>query len=48
MEVKNSIGNGAAEELTCITHGHELSTRIAGGDGGPGWRWAKVKKLGQL
>ena len=24
-EVKNSIGNGEAEELTCMTHGHELS-----------------------
>ena len=23
-EVKNSIGNGKAKELTCTTHGHEL------------------------
>ena len=23
--VKNSIGNGEAKELICITHGHELS-----------------------
>ena len=23
-EVKNSIGNGIAKELTCMTHGHEL------------------------
>ena len=22
--VKNSIGNGEAKELTCMTHGHEL------------------------
>ena len=24
-EVKNSVGNGEAKELTCTTHGHELS-----------------------
>ena len=30
-EVKNSIGNGEATELVCITHGHGLST---GGDAG--------------
>ena len=23
-EVKNSIGNGEAKELMCVTHGHEL------------------------
>ena len=23
-EVKNSMGNGDAKELTCMTHGHEL------------------------
>ena len=23
-EVKNSIGNGEAKELICMTHGHEL------------------------
>ena len=23
-EVKNSMGNGEAEELICMTHGHEL------------------------
>ena len=23
-EVKNSIGNGEAKELICVTHGHEL------------------------
>ena len=27
-EVKNSMGNGKAEELTCMTHGHEL--RVGG------------------
>ena len=25
VEGKNSIGNGEAEELICVTHGHELS-----------------------
>ena len=24
-EVKNSIGNGEAKELICMTHGHELT-----------------------
>ena len=27
-EVKNSIGNGEAQELICTSHGHEL--RVAG------------------
>ena len=26
-EVKNSIGNGEAKELACMTHGHELRGR---------------------
>ena len=26
-EVKNSVGNVEAKELTCMTHGHELSGR---------------------
>ena len=30
-DVKNSIGNGEAKELVCMTHGHELK---AGG-----WSW---------
>ena len=30
-EVKNSIGNGEAKELICMTHGHELRW---GNDGG--------------
>ena len=29
--VKNSIGNGEAEEIICTTHGHELRV---GNDGG--------------
>ena len=32
-EVKNSIGNGEAKELMCMTHGHELRW---GNDGGMG------------
>ena len=28
-DFKNSIGNGEAKELTCMTHGHELR---GGGD----------------
>ena len=32
-EVKNSIGNGEAKELICITHGHELRRGNAGGRG---------------
>ena len=35
-EVKNSIGNGEAEELICMTHGHEVSGGNAGGRGGTG------------
>ena len=33
-EVKNSIGNGEAKELICMTHGHEL--RGVGDAGGKG------------
>ena len=32
------MGNGEAKELICITHGHELRGRDAGGRGGAGWR----------
>ena len=35
-EVKNSIGNGVAKELICMTHGHELREEIAGRNGGTG------------
>ena len=31
-DVKNSIGNGKAKELTCMTHGQELWGGIAGGN----------------
>ena len=30
-EAKNSMGNGEAKELICMTHGHELRWRNAGG-----------------
>ena len=42
-EVKNSIGNGEAKDLICMTHGHELSggkcrwgCRAEGNKGGNG------------
>ena len=38
MEVKNSIGNGEAKELICMTHGHELKRGKVGGRGCAGWR----------
>ena len=41
-EVKNSIGNGEAKELICMTHGHEL-TGDAGGNGDTRQREAKGK-----
>ena len=37
-EVKNSIGNVEAKELTCMTHGHELKGGNVGGRGCAGWR----------
>ena len=45
-EVKNSMGNGEAKELTCTTHGHELrgGMMVAGGyraEGGTGHRGIK-------
>ena len=32
-EVKNSMGNGYAKELVCMTHGHELRWGNVGGRG---------------
>ena len=46
--VKNSIGNGEAKEIICMTNGHELSGRITRGNGGTGQRGSKGEKLGQL
>ena len=46
-EVKNSIENGIAKELTCMTHGHELKGWNAGRKGGYQVEGANVEKLGQ-
>ena len=44
MEVMNSMGNGEAKELICMTHGHELRGRLLEGmNGGTGRRVAKGK-----
>ena len=47
-EVGNTIGNGEAKELTCMTHGHELrGEMLEGGRGDAGWREDKgEKKMG--
>ena len=47
-EFKNSIGNGEAKELICVTHGHEPKWGITGGNGGITQSGAKGEKLGQL
>ena len=47
-EVKNSIGNVEAKELTCMTHGHELKGENVGGRGCAGQRGIKGGKMGQL
>ena len=44
-EVKNSIGNGEAEELICTTHGHELRGGMLVGEGVEGSKGDK--KMGQ-
>ena len=46
--VKNSIGNGVAKELICMTRGHELREESAGGNGATGQRGAKGEILGLL
>ena len=43
-EIKNSMGNGEAKELTCMTHGHELRGGECGWEGGTGWRGIKGEK----
>ena len=43
-EVKNSIGNVAAKELICVTHGHELQLGDAGGRAIAGQRKIKGRK----
>ena len=39
--MKNSIVSGAAKELICMTHGHDLRGGIPGGNMGTGWRGIK-------
>ena len=43
-EVKNCVGNGEAKELTCVTHGHKLRGKNAGGRGGSGQRGITGRK----
>ena len=45
-EVKNSMGNGEAKELICMTHGHELRGRGCWWKGGTGQRGVKGRKNG--
>ena len=45
-EVKNSIGSGEAEELTCTIHDHELRWGNDGGRRGAGRRGIKRRKMG--
>ena len=40
------MGNGEAKELICMTHGHELNGRDAGGRGGSVWWAIKGRKNG--
>ena len=48
-EVKNSMGNGEAKELTCRTHGHELRWGDVCGRGSAGQKGIKGRKrMGQL
>ena len=44
-EVKNSIGNGVAKELICMTHGHDLKGELPEGMGDTGWSGAKGKTV---
>ena len=43
-EGKNSIGNVEAEELICMTHGHELKVGNVGGRGCAGQKRIKGGK----
>ena len=42
------MGNGEAKELTCTTHGCELSGGNAGGMEGTGWMGTKGEKNGTI
>ena len=48
VDVKNSIGNGDAKELECMTHGHELRVEICWREGGYWMEGGKGGKMGQL
>ena len=44
-EVKNSVGNREAKEITCMTHGHELkAVGECWREGGAGQRGRKGRK----
>ena len=45
---QNGIGNKEFKELTCTTHGHELSGEMLEGWGLQGGGRIKGKKLGKL
>ena len=47
-EGKNSIGNVAAKELICMTHGHELQGGNVGWRGCAGWSGVGRGEMGQL
>ena len=47
-EVKNSMGNGEAKELICMTHRHELKWENNGGRRGTGQRGIKGRKNGTI
>ena len=42
-DVKNSTGNGVGEELTCMTHGHELKRELLEGRWVPGRKGQRRK-----
>ena len=42
--MKNSMGNGEAKEVICMTHGHELRCGNAGGKVGARQRGIKGRK----
>ena len=45
-EVRNSIGNGEAKELTCMTHGHEPRWGMLLGEGCRAQGNKEEKKMG--
>ena len=47
-EVKNSMGNGKAKELICMTHGHELRRGNSGGRVGARRTRVKGRKNGTM